>query len=117
MFIIESEDVTQGGYVEWAKYYRLRHLTTNWYLALDFAKPLDLDIGGADELGLSVDDEVKLSILEFTLYRKLHLNSVEMEEEEQGHHQSNSKEYFGVATITSWWQLRMWQKQPCSGSS
>ncbi len=43
MFIVESENLTEGGYVEWNKYYRLRHLTTNWYLALDFESPLNLD--------------------------------------------------------------------------
>lgn len=58
MFIIESEDITQGGYVEWSKYYRLRHLTTNWYLALDFEKPFDLEMVG-DEIGMSGDEDVR----------------------------------------------------------
>ena len=35
MFVIESEDITEGGKVQWDKPYRLRHLTTNRYLALD----------------------------------------------------------------------------------
>lgn len=35
MFVIESEHITEGGKVQWDKPYRLRHLTTNRYLALD----------------------------------------------------------------------------------
>jgi hypothetical protein len=35
MFIVEASKVTEGGLVKWGDYYRLRHLTTNWYLSVD----------------------------------------------------------------------------------
>lgn len=35
MFVVESEDIRDGGYVEWEKVFRLRHLTTNWYLSVE----------------------------------------------------------------------------------
>lgn len=34
MFVVESQDMNQGGRVEWGQFYRLRHLTTNKYLVL-----------------------------------------------------------------------------------
>jgi hypothetical protein len=34
MFIIESENMDKGGKIRWDKFYRLRHLTTNYYLGL-----------------------------------------------------------------------------------
>lgn len=34
MFIVESENMQSGGQVEWENQYRLRHLTTNYYLKL-----------------------------------------------------------------------------------
>ncbi|EAR92909.2 zinc finger, C2H2 type family protein (macronuclear) [Tetrahymena thermophila SB210] len=34
MFVIESQNMMQGGLVEWDNMYRLRHLTTNQYLSL-----------------------------------------------------------------------------------
>jgi hypothetical protein len=32
LFIVESDNMQQGGKVEWKGLYRLRHLTTNCYL-------------------------------------------------------------------------------------
>jgi hypothetical protein len=35
MFIVESVNVAEGGLVKWGEFYRLRHLTTNWYLSVE----------------------------------------------------------------------------------
>ena len=35
MFAIESHDMNKGGLLQWDKFYRLKHLSTNSYLAVE----------------------------------------------------------------------------------
>jgi hypothetical protein len=53
MFVLESSELINGGKIEWEKHYRIRHYTSNRYLALD---PLEDDeVNKKSEIDGSID--------------------------------------------------------------